>query len=381
MSSTVFIVDPDNKLTQLRRTPYDSEDLFQTLLADHPAVLGLASGGSGALLLVNREHGVPEAEGGAGRWSIDHLFIDREGVPVLVEIKRATDTRIRREVVAQMLDYAANGVAYWSIDQMISAVEVAAPTGVDGDVGRLEAFLDGADSETFWRRVEANLSSGRIRMVFVADRIPHELRRIVEFLNGQMRPAEVLAIEVEQFATHDGLRLLTPRLVGATERARTVKAVQGAKPAIDVEDWLSNLTAVKGDDIARLARKAADWFAQHGCGLEPNAGQDALIVSRIDAKDHCRRLFGIRDTGRLEVALASMKNSPAFVDPDLRTTILKRLAALPVKTKPADNSNGWPSIVLLELIDPSAWQGFTSIAGDIITWSDEGGRSAPGLEA
>jgi hypothetical protein len=30
---------------------------------------------------------------------------------------------------------------------------------------------------------------------FVADRIPPELGKVVEFLNAQMRPAEVLAIE------------------------------------------------------------------------------------------------------------------------------------------------------------------------------------------
>ena len=29
--------------------------------------------------------------------------------PTLVEVKRSSDTRIRREVVGQMLDYAANG--------------------------------------------------------------------------------------------------------------------------------------------------------------------------------------------------------------------------------------------------------------------------------
>lgn len=37
----------------------------------------------------------------------------RSGIPVLVELKRAVDTRLRREVVGQMLDYAANGTAYW----------------------------------------------------------------------------------------------------------------------------------------------------------------------------------------------------------------------------------------------------------------------------
>ena len=38
-----------------------------------------------------------------------------------------------------------------------------------------------------------------MRLVFLADEIPSELRRIVEFLNQQMDPAEVLAVEVRQF--------------------------------------------------------------------------------------------------------------------------------------------------------------------------------------
>jgi hypothetical protein len=33
---------------------------------------------------------------------------DQNAVPTLVEVKRSSDTRIRREVVGQMLDYAAN---------------------------------------------------------------------------------------------------------------------------------------------------------------------------------------------------------------------------------------------------------------------------------
>ena len=36
-------------------------------------------------------------------------------------------------------------------------------------------------------------------MLFVADRIPAELRRIVEFLNEQMDPAEVLALELRPY--------------------------------------------------------------------------------------------------------------------------------------------------------------------------------------
>src|SRR5689334_1804563 len=119
MNSSVFIVDGENNLTELAPSEFASEHLFQKLLGDHPALLGYASAGAGELLLVRREAPVPESEDSLGRWSLDHLFLDRQGVPVLVEVKRASDTRARREVVAQMLDYAANGVAYWPIEQLV----------------------------------------------------------------------------------------------------------------------------------------------------------------------------------------------------------------------------------------------------------------------
>lgn len=84
-----------------------------------------------------------------------------------------------------MLDYAANGVAYWPTEQIVAAVS---PAGDDRAAERPAEFLDGDDPDGFWRQVDANLSAGRIRMVFVADKVPKELRRIVEFLNEQMRP-------------------------------------------------------------------------------------------------------------------------------------------------------------------------------------------------
>src|SRR4051812_9811221 len=109
MAASIFLIGSDNQLIELRQSDYDSEDLLQTRLADHPALLKSVAGKNGKLLLIKRELAVPDELGGSERWSLDHLFLDQEGVPVLVEVKRASDTRARREVVAQMLDYAANG--------------------------------------------------------------------------------------------------------------------------------------------------------------------------------------------------------------------------------------------------------------------------------
>ncbi|MEU7911650.1 sigma factor [Microbispora bryophytorum] len=65
--------------------------------------------------------------------------------------------------------------------------------------------------ETFFAKVGDNLRAGKIRMVFVADAIPDDLRRIVEFLNEQMnrrnrlwpkRPAYRPALSKESSAVH-----------------------------------------------------------------------------------------------------------------------------------------------------------------------------------
>ena len=363
MSSSVFIINANNELTELSRSDYDSEDLFQGLLGDHPPLLNFASGTSGRLLLVRREAPVPEAEGSAGRWSLDHLFLDRDGVPVLVEVKRATDTRARREVVAQMLDYAANGVAYWPIEHIVESY--AQTAGAESET-KLREFLEGAEPEAFWRQVEANLRSGRVRMVFVADKIPKELRRIVEFLNEQMRPAEVLAIEVEQFTDPNGVRLLTPKLVGATERAASVKAVTTSKPSSTEEEWLASLAELKGQQASTNARRLLDWFREQGFIVGMTDSQDAMFarVVRADGKPSWP-FFIRRSSAKLETALQYLKENPAFASEEARLALLARIKGLPGQVVATNKSTGWPGIPLAEFSNDDLRTGFLQIAVEV----------------
>ena len=121
MTDSVFILGDDGVLTSVSSAPYDAEAELQELLAGHVDLL------PGALMdrdnprrwqLVRREAGIPNQEGGGAWWSVDHLLVDQDAVPTFVEVKRASDTRARREVVAQMLDYAANGPAFWQPGQL-----------------------------------------------------------------------------------------------------------------------------------------------------------------------------------------------------------------------------------------------------------------------
>src|SRR5262245_48061186 len=100
----------------MNETAYEAEEVLQTLLAEYPDLLAgdqMRPPSPRRWLLVERESGIEDAVGGLARWSLDHLFLDQDAIPTLVEVKRSSDTRIRREVVGQMLDYAANVVAHW----------------------------------------------------------------------------------------------------------------------------------------------------------------------------------------------------------------------------------------------------------------------------
>ena len=121
MSGGIFLLRGDDDLVEMTEQPYDSEDILQALIARFPSLLAgdqLDSTSPRRWVLVDREAGLPDDEDAAGRWSVDHLFIDQDAIPTLVEVKRSSDTRIRREVIGQMLDYAANAVVYWPVERL-----------------------------------------------------------------------------------------------------------------------------------------------------------------------------------------------------------------------------------------------------------------------
>jgi len=203
MNGGIYLVQDDGQLVEMTERAYDSEDLLQALLAKYPSLLAgdqMDSAAPRRWLLISREVPLPCEEGSAGRWSVDHLFLDQDAIPTLVEVKRADDTRIRREVVGQMLDYAANAVVYWPIDRIRAQFETNCEVQGCQPQQVLGEFLDAdADQEQFWQKAKTNLQAGKVRLIFVADEIPAELRRIVEFLNAQTDPAEVLAVEIKQY--------------------------------------------------------------------------------------------------------------------------------------------------------------------------------------
>jgi hypothetical protein len=228
---SIYLLKDSGDLERVQKHSYDSEDLIQELIEKYPELLAgeqINPDNPVRWILIKREAGIPSGEELGDRWSVDHLLLDQNAVPTFVETKRSSDTRIRREVVGQMLDYAANAQKYWSVER----IRVMASYQYNGQEGADEAIMKLVGSEeeqditsvveSFWSKVEDNLRNGEVRLFFVADRIPGELRRIIEFLNEQMNKVEVLGVELPQFVG-SGISALVPRLIGQTELIRQTK--------------------------------------------------------------------------------------------------------------------------------------------------------------
>jgi hypothetical protein len=240
MSEIMFLKEA-GRFVPMTEKPYEAEEALQALLAEHPEMLvGGSADGDRRFLLISREVGVPDSESAADRWALDHLLVDQDGVPTFLEAKRSVDPRSRREVVAQMLDYAANGIANWSGDQLRAQLVARLNNDYAEEHAALSELLetDEPDPATFWQQVSENLDLGRIRLLFVAERIPHELRTIIEFLNRQMAQAEVLGLELRQFA-NGATQVLSPNVIGKLPAAAPKSQ---SRPKKDPDPFLVELS-------------------------------------------------------------------------------------------------------------------------------------------
>jgi len=351
VSGGIYLIQEDGELVKMNERGYDTEDLLQGYLARHHDLLAgdqIDNAAPRRWLLVAREASLASEEDGAGRWSVDHLFLDQDAVPTIVEVKRSTDTRIRREVVGQMLDYAANGVVYWSVDKLRAQFE-ANPES-EQDISDLLGDPD-TDPEDFWQRVKTNLQAGKVRLIFVSDRIPDELRRIVEFLNEQMNPAEVLAVEIKQYVSQDSnLKTLVPRIIGQTAKAQDSKS-GGARSSRqwDGTSFFEELESQVPEAIMP-ARAILEWAENRvnrvAWGKGPKYG---TFRAMLDHQGSAHKLLEVWTDGYLYIQLGDPQDYTLLGEESKRSELLLRLDEIPGISLAAQARKKWPSILLTTL--------------------------------
>jgi len=369
MNPGIFLIQDNQELIEMTEQTYESEKLLQTWLAQYPALLvgnQIDAKEPKRFLLIEQECGVPGRAAGADRWSIDHLFIDQDAIPTIVEVKRSSDTRIRREVVGQMLDYAANATEHWRIDHIRERfAETCQRGGVDAATKLKEFLGDNVDPEEFWDKANRNLQDRKLRLLFIADVIPTELQRIVEFLNEQMNHTEVLAIEIKQFVGQQGLRSLVPRVIGQTTKAQTVKGTQ-RRTTTNEDEFFTQLSQ-RAPEAAQVARKILDWAIDKGLPINWRGSSFVPIVDYGGAFTHNPiTVFGGGKIPRVGIKFGRMRNRQKL-SREQRLELLRLLNEIPGVKLPDDSIEKFPHIPLSALMHDEGLKKFLTA----IEWTND----------
>jgi len=165
--------------------------------------------------------GIPELSIGAG--AADILAISASGDIAIIECKRGDNPEVKREVIGQILEYAAYlwKMGYDELDSRVrntnwgSFVKDEYLKEIEGsslvELVRRKAKED-FEEETFRSRVRDSLEKGRFTLVIVVDEINEELKRTIQYFNECVSSEYSLyAFEVLRFV-HDNMEILIPHL-------------------------------------------------------------------------------------------------------------------------------------------------------------------------
>ena len=314
MAEKIYIRNASGQLEPLAEKPFTTEDVLQQLIANHPELLSgeqIRPDDPLRWILIKREM---QIEG----WAVDHLLLDQHARPTLVEVKRGSNREIRRNIVGQMLDYAATASSVWA-DHKIRQVFEESQDEPDEIIGELLQGDDEPDIDEYWERVSANLEANRLRLLFVADEIPAELERVVKFLNEQTRDTlEVLAVEVKQYPGQFGDALVS-RVIGEVRQERQQpSAALGRKEAILERCSPSSRQALLSLTEAAQAAGARVRWARIGVSISMRCSlwKDRVFVARF-------RWWSENDHLPLELFVHRHEFRP--FPPELRTVLQKWL--------------------------------------------------------
>lgn len=235
------------------------EDALQTFFENYPQIIPGKQIDPGSddpprFALLRREMPV-------GGWSLDHLFIDQRGVLTLVETKLFQNPESRREVIGQIIEYAANATESWSGGgARQKATEFWSNQNPPEELDKIlqNEFGEDLDIEDFWRKVEENLKNGKIRLIIATDELRPEVRRMIEYLNNEMQNTEVLGLELKFYGEETESMVLVPRLVGQSQSAIDKKG-SGENVKWTVDKLKEAYAELANNELGGKLQKILNW--------------------------------------------------------------------------------------------------------------------------
>ena len=197
-------VQTDSTLSTLDEIKFEQELILQELLEKYPELIPSEEIiGNPSFFLIQREF--PVSTG-----CIDHLFVDQMMVPTIVETK-VNNPEIRRKIIGQGYGYLTSLSLELTGKQIVDAAKRYWKEQYSSEIKKR---LDLKDLDI--KEIDRNLKKPRLRMIFLADFIPRELRKFIEFINNASRGIDIYAVQLERFLLDDK-KIISVNTWGPTE--------------------------------------------------------------------------------------------------------------------------------------------------------------------
>ena len=251
-SGKPYLVSPAGESTPLVRLtlegrgvgPSFSEDDLQGLLHKHPEILPCADIDPAYQTVVPLCREMKTASG-----YVDLVGVTPLGNLVVIETKLWRNPQARREVVAQILDYAKD-LARWNYSDLER--EVKKVTGEDRRslYERVAAVASVRDEVSFCDQVARQLRTGQFLLLVVGDGIREGVSDVTEFLEnyGSLQFAFGL-MEVGVFEMPDGGRLFSASVVAKTALLKRVVLVPRLVDGVDDDTAAEDGATEEDSDI------------------------------------------------------------------------------------------------------------------------------------
>ncbi|NEX63344.1 PDDEXK family nuclease [Noviherbaspirillum galbum] len=175
-----------------------------------------------------------------GSGPIDLAFINQHGRLTLVECKLWRNPEARREVVAQILDYARS-ISRWSYSDLQR--QVSAATGITGNVPfeLVRSKFPYLEEHAFVDATAAAMRQGRFMLLIAGDGIREDVGAIAELINRNAASAFAFGmVEVALYDLEGSALIIQPRVVARTQviphHVVVVQSETGSVPILNAEE-------------------------------------------------------------------------------------------------------------------------------------------------
>jgi hypothetical protein len=242
-----------------------TEHWLRDLLFRHPELLVVDRLGFEEVVPLCREFALPRA--GSSVFA-DILGVTRTGRLAVVECKLWRNPQARREVVAQILEYAAL-LRRWSYADLTAGVRrKVGNSGANPIFAMARARCPDLDEAAFVDAIARSLKLGDFQLIVAGDGIRSNIHAIAEHLYPQIAGlAQLALLEIQLWHAADGTTLVVPTIPFRTEviQQRVLVSASSGLPLEIETDAAASATdeamdsVVDPDQVDRRAKNRTFW--------------------------------------------------------------------------------------------------------------------------